>query len=46
MVLPYNIEQLESATEVFKAIGHPIRLVIVELLAKNNSLAVTKIFKT
>lgn len=42
----YDIEFLEDATEKLKAIAHPIRFVMVELLAKSSALSVTEIHES
>ncbi|MBK7009583.1 MAG: winged helix-turn-helix transcriptional regulator [Saprospiraceae bacterium] len=39
----FDIEFLEQATEKLKAIAHPIRFVIVEMLSRENELSVTDI---
>ncbi len=41
--IPY--EDLERAAEVLKAMAHPLRLKIVEILHKNGELTVTEISK-
>jgi len=41
-----NTEKLESAAEILKAIAHPIRISIVELLDNNNELSVTEIHES
>lgn len=43
--LPYNFQFLESATETLRAIAHPHRLLIVEMLHQNQSLNVTEIYE-
>ena len=39
----FNIEFLEDSTEKLKAIAHPIRFVIVDLLHREKELSVTDI---
>jgi len=39
----FDIEFLEDATEKLKAIAHPIRFVIVDLLFHNEKMSVTEI---
>ncbi|KAA3634151.1 MAG: ArsR family transcriptional regulator [Bacteroidetes bacterium] len=39
----FDIDFLENATEVLRAIAHPIRIVIIELLFENNKLSVKEI---
>ena len=41
----FDIDFLESSTETLRAIAHPIRLAIIDLLHKNNQLTVTEIFE-
>lgn len=43
--VPYNREELEEISERIKAIGHPLRIAIIELLEKNKKLTVTDIQK-
>ncbi len=38
-----QLEKLENASEMLKAIAHPIRIAIVDMLSKNKSLSVTEI---
>lgn len=39
----YDIEFLEDATEKLKAVAHPIRFVMVDLLHREKELSVTEI---
>lgn len=39
-----NFAFLETATETLRAIAHPLRLAIIDLLHKNSELSVTEIF--
>ncbi|MCB9309219.1 MAG: winged helix-turn-helix transcriptional regulator [Lewinellaceae bacterium] len=41
----YDIDILEGATEKLKALAHPIRFLIVELLNTNKILSVTEIYE-
>ena len=43
--LPYSFQFLESATETLRAIAHPHRLLIVEMLFQQKSLNVTEIYE-
>ncbi len=43
--ISYNEEELNSISEKLKAIGHPLRIAIIELLEKNKRLTVTDIQK-
>lgn len=38
-----DIEQLEDATETLRAIAHPIRITIIDLLSKEEKCSVTQI---
>ncbi|TXB63981.1 winged helix-turn-helix transcriptional regulator [Vicingus serpentipes] len=38
-----QLEKLENASEMLKAIAHPMRIAIVDMLADNKSLTVTEI---
>ena len=40
-----DLNKLESASEMLKAIAHPIRISIVNLLEGNKKLSVTEIFQ-
>lgn len=42
---PYTFQFLESATEILRAIAHPHRLLIVEMLFQHKSLNVTEIYE-
>ncbi len=39
----FDIEQLEDATETLRAIAHPIRITIIDLLSKEEKCSVTQI---
>lgn len=39
----FNINFLENATETLRAIAHPIRIAIVDMLYKNEKLSVSEI---
>lgn len=39
----FDLDFLEDATEVLRAIAHPIRIAIVDLLHENDKLSVTQI---
>ncbi|GAB4426124.1 MAG: hypothetical protein OHK0039_44050 [Bacteroidia bacterium] len=39
----FDIESLENATEVLRAIAHPIRIAIIDLLRGDKKLSVTEI---
>ncbi len=41
-----DIEMLEMAAEKLRAISHPMRIAILELLAQEEPLSVTEIYKT
>lgn len=41
----FNADFLEIGTEVLRAIAHPIRLTIIDLLYKNDKLSVTEIYE-
>lgn len=41
-----EINKLESAAEMLKAIAHPLRINIVSMLDSNKKLNVTEIYKT
>jgi DNA-binding transcriptional ArsR family regulator len=43
-MIEYN--KLESASEMLKAIAHPVRIAIVEMLGSDNQLNVTEIHET
>ncbi|MDX1913836.1 MAG: metalloregulator ArsR/SmtB family transcription factor [Saprospiraceae bacterium] len=42
---PYTFQFLETATEVLRAIAHPHRLLIVEMLYLHKSMNVTEIYE-
>lgn len=39
----FNINFLETATETLRAIAHPIRIAIIDMLYKNETLSVSQI---
>jgi ArsR family transcriptional regulator len=41
----FSTEFLESSTEVLRAVAHPIRLAIIDLLHRNKQMSVTEIFE-
>jgi len=41
----FNINFLENATETLRAIAHPIRIAIVDMLYKNDKLSVMEIYE-
>lgn len=43
--LPFTFNFLETATETLRAIAHPHRLLIVEMLFRNKSMNVTEIYE-
>lgn len=43
--MPYTFQFLETATEVLRAIAHPHRLLIVEMLFQQKSMNVTEIYE-
>jgi len=43
--LPYTFAFLETATETLRAIAHPHRLLIVEMLYQSKTLNVTEIYE-
>ena len=40
-----NFNALESATEVLRAIAHPLRLLIIDMLHRDKEMSVTMIFE-
>ncbi len=40
------INKLENASEMLKAIAHPVRISIVEMLGSNKQLTVTEIYES
>ena len=42
----YSASFLEEATETLRAIAHPIRIAIVDLLARQSELSVTEIYES
>jgi DNA-binding transcriptional ArsR family regulator len=45
MKAQFELEFLEQVTETLRAIAHPIRIAIVDLLKKNEQLSVTEIYE-
>lgn len=43
--MPYSFQFLESATETLRAVAHPHRLLIVEMLSGQKSMNVTEIYE-
>lgn len=43
--VPYTFTFLETATETLRAVAHPHRLLIVEMLYRNKSMNVTEIYE-
>ncbi|MBP7183887.1 MAG: helix-turn-helix transcriptional regulator [Saprospiraceae bacterium] len=41
----FDIEFLESTTEKLRAIAHPLRLVLIDLLYKSGEMTVTEIYE-
>lgn len=41
----FGIDFLEDATEILRAVAHPIRITIIDLLKENTKLSVTEIHK-
>ena len=41
-----NIQKLELAASKLRAMSHPMRIAIIDLLADGNNLSVTEIYKT
>ena len=41
-----NPEKLEAASELLRALAHPLRLQIVEFIAQNDAINVNKIYNT
>lgn len=41
----FNLTFLENATETLRAIAHPARIAIIDILYKNNTMSVTDIFE-
>ena len=39
----YNIDFLETATETLRAVAHPVRIIIIELLFEHEQLSVKEI---
>lgn len=42
---PYSFQFLETATEVLRAVAHPQRLLIVEMLYQQKTMNVTEIYE-
>ena len=42
----YSFQALDEATEVLRALAHPYRILIVEMLHRRGSLNVTEIYET
>jgi ArsR family transcriptional regulator len=40
----YNLEKLEHMSEVLKAVAHPIRIAIIDLLLQKDEMTVTEIY--
>jgi DNA-binding transcriptional ArsR family regulator len=45
MTTSFDAQFLENATETLRAIAHPIRMAIVDMLYKNKQMSVTEIFE-
>lgn len=43
--LPYTFQFLETATEVLRAVAHPHRLLIIEMLYQQKSMNVTEVYE-
>ena len=43
--LPYTFPFLENATEVLRAVAHPHRLLIIDMLYRQKTLNVTEIYE-
>ena len=41
----FDIRFLEDATETLRAVAHPIRIAIIDLLYKNEEMSVTEIYE-
>lgn len=46
MKTTYTLHFLEESTETMRAIAHPIRLAIIELLFRNGKMSVTEIYES
>ncbi|MFN4081887.1 MAG: ArsR/SmtB family transcription factor [Saprospiraceae bacterium] len=46
MQTEYSIKFLEDATETLRAVAHPIRLLMIELMYAKGSLTVKEIYET
>ncbi len=42
---PYSFQFLETATEVLRAVAHPHRLLIIEMLQQQKTMNVTEIYE-
>lgn len=45
-IIDINIQKLELAASKLRAMSHPMRIAIIDLLADGNNLSVTEIYKT
>lgn len=45
MKTSYTLQFLEETTETMRAIAHPIRIAIIELLYRNGKMSVTEIYE-
>ncbi len=41
----FSIEFLENSTEILRAIAHPVRIAIIDMLHKKKQMTVTEIFE-
>jgi len=41
----FDLQFLEDSTETMRAIAHPIRIAIIDVLARNDKLSVTQIYE-
>lgn len=46
MKTSYDLKFLEDATETLRAIAHPLRLLVIEMLFKRKEMTVTEIYET
>ena len=44
-IIDINIQKLELAASKLRAMSHPMRIAIIDLLADGNNLSVTEIYK-
>ncbi len=42
----FNVENLQKASEILRALAHPLRLSIIEFIHKNDVINVNKIYNT